>query len=92
MDLPLGSGAYPATDPAPGNPLRPFISQADIVHAIRRCVAILEAPTAPDNFSKRQAVRWLVHLIGDLHQPMHVTSGYYNTTITSFKKHADPPR
>ena len=24
--------------------------------------------------------RWLVHLVGDLHQPMHVTTGYYKTT------------
>ena len=85
VDLPLGAGAYPATDPAPGDPLRPFVGKGDIVHVIRRCVEILEAPTEPANFSKRQAVRWLVHLIGDLHQPLHVTSGYYNSTIASFK-------
>ena len=85
VGLPLGSGAYPATDPGPGNPLRPFIHRNDIVHAIRRCIAILETPAPSENFSKRQAVRWLVHLIGDLHQPLHVSSGYYDTTVPSFK-------
>jgi S1/P1 Nuclease len=84
VDLPLGASGYPTPDPAPGDPLRPFVSLADIVHAMARCIAILEAPSEPNNFTKRQAVRWLVHLVGDLHQPLHVTSGYYNTTLPSF--------
>ena len=84
VDLPLGATAYPATDPQAGDPLRPFITSADIVHTLRRCIAIVEAPTEQPGFSKRQAVRWIVHLVGDLHQPMHVTSGYYKTTLASF--------
>ena len=84
VDLPLGASGYPVTDPPEGSPLQPFVGQADIVHALRRAIDILEAPTAPATFSKRQAVRWVVHLVGDLHQPMHVTSGYYNPTVASF--------
>jgi hypothetical protein len=37
------------------------------------------------NFSKAQAVRWVVHLVGDIHQPLHVTSGYYRTTPAALK-------
>jgi S1/P1 Nuclease len=72
VDLTLGATAYPATDPPTGDPLKPFVTSDDIVHALGRCIAILEAPTADPKFSKRQAVRWIVHLVGDLHQPMHV--------------------
>lgn len=84
VDLPLGASGYPATDPSSTDPLRPFVLDGEIVHALRQCIAILESPTAPPNFTKRQAVRWIVHLVGDLHQPMHVTSGYYKTTLATF--------
>jgi hypothetical protein len=83
VDLPLGATSYPVTDPPTGDPLKPFVSLHDIVHALLRCIAILEGNADP-HFSKRQAVRWIVHLVGDLHQPMHVTSGYYKTTLASF--------
>jgi hypothetical protein len=84
VDLPLGAGTYPATEPAANDPLRPFVGDADVVHAIAQCIGILEGAITPPNFSKLQAVRWLVHLVGDLHQPLHTTSGYYNSTLTSF--------
>lgn len=51
---------------------------------LARCVAILEAPTEDSAFTKRQAVRWLAHLVGDLHQPLHATSGHYKMTVVSF--------
>ena len=54
------------------------------MHAIRQAVAAFEAPTDAPAFTRRQAVRFLVHLVGDLYQPMHVTSGYYNTTLVRF--------
>src|SRR5438552_2866300 len=43
------------------------------------CIRVLRpgGPTPP-RFSKRNALRLLVHLIGDLHQPLHVGSGYIN--------------
>lgn len=85
VNLPLGAGAYPADPVSAGNPLRAFVGPDDIVHALNQAIQVLESPTATDGFSKRQAVRFVVHLVGDIHQPMHVTTGYYDTKKASFK-------
>lgn len=53
----------------------PFVSTNDIVTATRRCITVLEGRSA--EMSKRDALRWLVHLVGDIHQPLHVGCGYY---------------
>ena len=67
VDLPLGSTNY--TDSGP------FSSPDDVVHAINRCVAVLEGKT--NEFTQPQALRLLVHFVGDIHQPLHVGTGYY---------------
>ena len=85
VNLPLGAAGYPPDPVAPGNPLRAFVGPDDIVHALNQVIVILESPTETLGFSKRQAVRFLVHLVGDIHQPMHVTTGYYDTKKTAFK-------
>lgn len=46
----------------------------DVVEAIDRMKAILRSDTATTEH-KRTALRFLVHLIGDLHQPLHVGRG-----------------
>jgi len=46
--------------------MRAFVGPDDIVHAMAQVIAILETPTPSPDFSKAQAVRWLVHLVGDL--------------------------
>jgi len=84
VNLPLGASGYPPEGLA-ARKLRAFVSPDDIVHALRASIAILESPTPPADFSQRQAVSWLVHLVGDVHQPMHVTAGYYDTTSPSFE-------
>lgn len=48
--------------------------EGDIVEAIGRMVATLKSDTASTN-SKAFAVRCLVHMVGDLHQPLHVGNG-----------------
>ena len=68
VNLPLGMQSY--TDNGP------FSDVNDIVHAINGCIRILEGKTTP-NFSKLQALRFLVHLVGDIHQPLHVGTGYF---------------
>ncbi len=78
VNLPLGMAGYPA---APGR----FTSPDDVVHALNRCIAILETKQAVKEFSKAQAVRWIAHLVGDIHQPFHVTTGYYRTTPAALK-------
>jgi hypothetical protein len=73
VDLPLDCAGYDACAAAPTN----FSRQDDIVHLIEICIRTLK-PSAggPPRFGKRNALRLLVHLVGDLHQPLHVGSGY----------------
>ena len=42
----------------------------DVVTIIERCVAILKSPSS-DKEMKKFYLKYLVHLVGDLHQPMH---------------------
>jgi hypothetical protein len=50
---------------------------------IQQCIEILEAETESAQFTTLQALRWLPHLMEDLHQPLHVVSGYYSTAADS---------
>jgi hypothetical protein len=72
VNLPLGAKKYPAEG---------FTSENDIVHAIQRCIQVLEAPPAALNdkdMTKAEALKFLVHFVGDLHQPLHVACAYYS--------------
>jgi hypothetical protein len=55
-------------------------SDDDIVHILKQCIAVLKGAHAgsdnPHGFSQREALLLLVHLIGDLHQPLHVGTAY----------------
>lgn len=54
-------------------------SDHDIVHAIEAAIDVLEDKPAPAPFSiasKAEALLMLAHLLGDLHQPLHVGSIY----------------
>jgi hypothetical protein len=71
VDMPLGAHGY--------REVVAFSSVNDVVHAIKRCVAVLErAETRPDDFTKPQALRLLVHFVGDIHQPLHCGTGFYD--------------
>jgi hypothetical protein len=85
VNLPLAASGYPKPADA-GTVLARFASPDDIVHAINRAITVLESAAAPANFSKVQAVRWIVHLVGDIHQPLHVTAGYSVTTPAALKQ------
>ncbi|PWT95940.1 MAG: hypothetical protein C5B55_00635 [Blastocatellia bacterium] len=70
-DLPLGCNRY---DTCNG-----FTTLTDVVHMINVCITTLQGQSVPGHpLSKRNALRLLVHFVGDLHQPMHVASGYIN--------------
>ncbi|MFL6192572.1 MAG: S1/P1 nuclease [Thermoanaerobaculia bacterium] len=43
----------------------------DVVEAIQRFAAVLRDPQASQQ-DKQQALRFLVHFVGDIHQPLHV--------------------
>lgn len=46
----------------------------DVVEAIDRFVGVLQKPTSTRK-EKVIAIRWLVHLVADVHQPLHVGRG-----------------
>lgn len=48
--------------------------KGDVVEATDRMVATLRSDTA-SLANKRLALRYLIHLVGDLHQPLHVGNG-----------------
>jgi hypothetical protein len=53
----------------------------DIVHAIPYCIAVLRGDVPEDNprkITKSVAVILLAHLVGDIHQPLHVGAEYFN--------------
>lgn len=52
----------------------------DVVRMIRRCIAVLEGNGAnPTNLTKKEALRLLAHFVGDIHQPLHVGAGFFDT-------------
>ena len=55
-------------DSAPKNP------GGDVLEAIDRFERVLADRTAPKR-ERMQALKWLSHLVGDLHQPLHVGRG-----------------
>ena len=53
----------------------------DVVHAIPYCIAVLRGEEPEDNprkITKPIAVILLAHLVGDIHQPLHVGAEYFN--------------
>lgn len=75
VDLPLGCSGY--TDQR----CKKFTSRTDIVQLINLCIRRLRGEVISSNapqLTKRNALRLLVHLVGDLHQPLHVGVGFVN--------------
>lgn len=52
----------------------------DIVKTLKRAIAVLQGKTGPEHnplgFTKRQALMLIVHMTGDIHQPLHMGSAY----------------
>jgi hypothetical protein len=56
-------------------------SQWDIVHMMRYCIAVLQGGEPENNarkITKPIAVILLAHLVGDIHQPLHVGAQYFD--------------
>jgi hypothetical protein len=62
-----------------------FTREDDVVQILRQAIGVLRDPSASDRFSELNALRLVVHLIGDVHQPVHVGCGYIDEST-------DPPR
>ena len=75
---------YHYTDVSVGQPAyrlgAPGTSDHDIVQTLVQCIQALRGHTGdaanPHRFTPRQALLLMVHLVGDLHQPLHVGSVY----------------
>lgn len=63
---------------------KPFMhGKSDVIQATERCIAVLESgPSASGELSRKQAFRLLVHLVGDIHQPLHCGTGFYRLSDT----------
>lgn len=69
VNLPLGCVNYQTC--------HGFTPDHDIVHLINICIRTLQAQPNPNQpLSQRNALRLLIHFIGDLHQPLHVGVGF----------------
>lgn len=69
VNLPLGCANYQTC--------HGFTPDHDIVHLINICIRTLQGRPDPNQpLSERNALRLLIHFIGDLHQPLHVGVGY----------------
>lgn len=54
-----------------------FTLENDVVHMLNVSIQTLQGhPSAKFPLSKRNALKLLVHLVGDIHQPLHVGVGY----------------
>ena len=54
-----------------------FTPDNDIVHMLNVSIRTLQGHPDPNHpLSKRNALKLLVHLVGDIHQPLHVGAGY----------------
>jgi len=70
VNLPLDSATF-STHPQ-------FAGPENVAVMINRCIEVLETPMGrPIPMTRRQALRALIHLVADIHQPLHVSSGYY---------------
>jgi hypothetical protein len=55
-----------------------YASSEDVVHALENAIGVLEG--GPSKMTKRQALRTVIHLAGDIHQPLHCVTGFYDLT------------
>ena len=54
-----------------------FTPDNDIVHMLNVCIRTLQGHPDPNHpLSQRNALRLLVHFLGDIHQPLHVGCGF----------------
>jgi hypothetical protein len=60
-----------------------FTRKDDIVQTILLCLDSLERPGRRARFEEITALRWLAHLMGDLHQPVHIGCGYIANARTA---------
>jgi S1/P1 Nuclease len=84
VDLPLGAERY-------SRELYPTLTAAeDVVQIAKEAVRVLKGES--ERFNEINALRLVVHLIGDLHQPVHVGCGYVDESGAVPKLVFDPEK
>lgn len=74
VDLPIDATGY---DPVK---YAPFVRPDDIVHMTAESINILVGNST--SFSPLNALRWVTHLVGDMHQPLHIACSYIDFSQT----------
>jgi hypothetical protein len=82
VDLPLDCAEY-------SKELYPeFTGDEDVVHMIHQAINCLTS--GAERFSPLNALRLVVHLVGDVHQPLHVGCSYLRETPSGTQMIVDP--
>jgi hypothetical protein len=73
IDLPIdASGPMPSFEPGDDNE-----QHGNIVQALKRAVVVLKGGTDPYVKDKATACAMVMHLVGDIHQPLHCATKYF---------------
>jgi hypothetical protein len=76
INLPLGTVSFTQAR-------RFIIGKSNVVDALERCISVLESPISiAGEISRPDALRLMVHFVGDIHQPLHCGTGFYRVTDT----------
>ncbi|HET6892145.1 MAG TPA: S1/P1 nuclease [Pyrinomonadaceae bacterium] len=82
VNLPLNAENY-------SRELYPTLTyKKDVVQITKQAISVLKGDS--DRFSQINALRLLVHMVGDLHQPIHVGCGYIDHSVAVAKLVFDP--
>ncbi|QHT65343.1 S8 family serine peptidase [Rhodocytophaga rosea] len=84
VNLPLGAAHYSRED------YEIFTREDDVVQMIGKSVSVLLQNS--NIMSELNALRWLTHLVGDVHQPIHVGCSYIDTSGSLPELVFDPQR
>ena len=68
VDLPEGAHSYAESTE--------FTSRSDVVHHLNQAIKVLEGQD--NTMTPAIALRVLVHLVGDIHQPLHCVAGFFD--------------
>jgi len=70
-------GLDPGDPPQPLEPGDDDAMHGDVVQALKRATAVLKGGTDPYVTSKAMACAMVMHLVGDIHQPLHCATKYF---------------
>lgn len=88
VNLPLESADYPGAIP---NRPEGFSTKEDVVRMTNACIAVLRPGSRNTRFTKAVALRYLAHLVGDMHQPLHVGAQFLQPSQSGLPSFVSDP-